>query len=65
VHPVAHPRGGGGGGGAQHRPGMKGGRGPKYSNIDGHSGSRYKGGRHDHREGREESEILFNLQHQE
>jgi hypothetical protein len=41
VHPVAQPRGGGG---AQHRPGMKGGRGSKYSNIDGHSGSRYGGG---------------------
>ncbi len=44
--------------------GDEGGRGPKYSSIDGQSGSRYRGG-HDHREGREENEILFNLQHQE
>jgi hypothetical protein len=43
VHPVAVPWRGRGGRGVQRGLGARGGRGSKYSNIDGHSGSRLRG----------------------
>ena len=66
MHPIAHPRGGGGGGGGRSTGrGGRGGEGPSVVVQTDRLGVGIGGGRHDHREVREENDILFSYQHQE